>query len=439
MRLKDANGRPIITELGTAIWAEDPDGEIRGGGLVTYCEFDGPNWSLECTDLTGTSIDLPYTDANYWIDIDPAELFRYIWWWIQSQPGGNVGIEVDNFATPVRLGNVMVQRVDFDLEADPSLDPAVAVPVPIPTQPNPFTINSDWVDKGVRVMKAVGWTGSVVRYALESWLIGIRIGERDMRIVNKVIEKIGPPPDPPYPIGRPNTYVGEPPPPPPPPGETGTPAEEVVWEYEAYKLAWYKDHNLAQTIDDLASMTPFDWYLTHEWVDLEEGESRIRHRLRVGYPKIGRRLDDLRFVVGENVRVLPKIERDGTEYANEVLFLGAGEGSAQVVARAFRGGRDTVRKVAVVSDPSVTDQRTAMMGAERQIAKRVILDDIAEIVLEDHPNAPMGSVSLGDEFFLEGETGWIDLGCYVRVVERHLSPESGEAMTLTVIRTDRLI
>lgn len=423
-RLKGPDGKPIIIEYGTALWAEDPDGEIRGGGLVTNCDFDGPTWSIECTGLTGTSIGLPYTAANYWVNVDPLYLFSHIWTWIQSQPGGNLDIDVEPTRSPVRLGDVMVQRVDFDLEEDPTPDPPVGAPLTVP--PNPFADNDAWVDKGVKVMVAVGWTGSVVREALTAWLSGKYLITKQITIKNKVIEKIGPPPNPPGPVGRPVTgYVAP----------AGTGEDPVVWEYEAYKLAWYKDHDLDAVVGELATSTPFDWYLTHQW---DESLEAIRHVIRVGYPRLGRRRDDLRFVVGENIRTTPKIKRDATEYANEVLFLGAGEGSAQVMARAFRPADNRVRKVVVVSDTSVSDQRVANMRAEQELAKRIIVDNISDIVLEDHPNAPMGSVNLGDEILLQGETGWVDFEVWVRVIGRKISPDAGEAMTLTVIRSDRL-
>jgi hypothetical protein len=437
MRLKGADGKPIITEMGTAIWAEDPDGEIRGGGLLTHSSFAGPVWNLECTGLTGTSIDLPYTEANFWIGVDPIDLFRYIWGWIQSQPGGNVGIDVDVAHSPVRLGDTMIQRVDFDLEQGAT---ETIVLTPVPTQPNPYANNAAWIDQGVKVMKAVGWTASVVRDALNAWLAKTNdnpnvppLTAQQRNIKDKVIQKIGWPPNPPPPRtgGPETTYVEQ------VVTTPGTPAP-VVWEYDAYKLAWYKDHNLASVIDDLAAMTPFDWYLESRWTDDGMDEPTIRHNIRVGYPRLGRRRDDLRFVIGENVQQLPSIERDGTAYANEVMLLGAGEGSAQVVARSFRRADGKVRKVAVVSDPGINDLRLAQIRADQELAKRIILDDMTEIVLNDHPHAPAGSVDLGDEILLEGETGWIDLEVWCRVVARRISPDASDAVTLTVIRSDRL-
>ena len=173
--------------------------------------------------------------------------------------------------------------------------------------------------------------------------------------------------------------------------------------------------------------------MTHYWYDEE-----IRHHIRLGYPRIGNRRSDLRFVVGENIKVIPTVERDGTRYANEILFLGAGEGSAQVMARAFRRDDNKVRRVAVVVDPAVQDQVMAQNRANSELAIRYAVEDVTDIVLMDHPHAPMGSVELGDEILLEGETGWADLEMWCRVIGRTLNPDTGNAMVLTVIRSDRL-
>lgn len=440
MRLKGPDGRPLLDEWGCALWAEDPDGEIRGGGLLNHSSFAGPDWAIECIDLSGALMDLPYTESRFWINVDPIDIFREIWRYTQAQEGGNLGISVDGTRSPIRLGGDLVQRVDFDLEPDPS--ETLEEPVPVPTAPSRYATNSDWREAGVKAMAAVGWRESVVNDVLRKWLnkdARIAAGtwpkggmtSRETMIKNKTIDKIGLPPDPPVGTVRstPPSVVGEP----PPMNDESLNAGQAVFEYDAYKLAWYKDHNLDATVAQLASETPFDWHLTHAWHDDE-----IRHHIRVGYPRLGRRRPELRFVIGENIAAIPSIERDGTQYANEVLVLGAGEGSAQVVGRAFRRADGRVRKVAVVSAPWIQDEATANSYARAELQKRVQLDDIKQIVLRDHPHARIGSVDLGDEILIEGETGWADLEVWCRVVGRTISPEVGNSMTLTVIRTDRL-
>lgn len=443
-RLKGSDGRPLFEEWGTAIWAEAPDGEIRGGGVLTHSGFEGPNWQLECTDLTGVTIDLPYTEANWWVNVDPMDVFRYVWRYIQSQPNGNLGITIDPTTSPMRIGTDLVQRVEFDTEVDSSGElPEDQEPVPLPAAPNRYANNAAWVDAAVKHMKANGWTGSVVRDALERWLKKDELTEagkwtpltdKEAKIKKRAIEKVGPPPNPPNGFHRTTTTTvagdgaADATPPPADPA-----AQTPTYQADPFVLAWYQDFDLSNTIDDLATATPFDWHLVHFWQDDE-----IRHHIRLGYPRIGRRRDELRFVVGENIHTLPSVERDGSEYANEVLVLGAGEGSSMIMGRAFRREDGRIRKVATISDPSIRTNEDAIARAQQELAKRFNLENVTSIMLTNHPHAPMGSVDLGDEILVEGDLGWIDLEAWCRVVGRQLNPDSGEAMGLTLIRTDRL-
>ena len=207
-----------------------------------------------------------------------------------------------------------------------------------------------------------------------------------------------------------------------------------VYQHDAYKLNWYDTLDLGAEVANLAGDTPFDWHLTHKWVDNE-----IRHHIRVGYPTLGRRRPELRFVVGENIHTPPEVERDGSEYANEVWVFGAGEGSLQVMGRAFRRDDGRVRKIATVSDPSITTEAAAITRAQQELAKRFNLENISEVILVDHPHARAGEVDLGDEILIEGDIGWIDLSTWCRVIGRTISPDDGDAQVLKVIRSDRIL
>lgn len=457
-RLKAPDGRPLLEEWGTAIWAEDPDGEIRGGGILTHSDFNGPVWGLECTDLSGALVDLPYTEANYYINVDPLDILREIWRYAQAQAGGNLSVEIDPLKSPVLLGGELIQQVDFDTEPDPSTVPVVAqdpleLPQPLPVAPNRFATNGNWRDAAVKHMGANGWNKAKVDDALRKWLNKddlvatnkwTALTEEERKIRDRAVEKMGPPPVPPSGWNPPRVgFVDQNPvtntvpadgTTDAPPNDTTTPEQTISWVYDAYKLNWYTNHNLDGTIEELSAATPFDWLMTHRWNDDE-----IVHRIKLGYPRIGRRREELRFVIGENIKVIPSVTHDGGEYANEVLVLGAGEGSAQLMARAYRRDDNRVRRVAVISAPECQTSEAAQSRANAEIAARYLTDDVTEITLSDHSHAPMGSVDLGDEILIEGETGWIDLEVWCRVVTRTLSPDAGDSMRLTVIRSDRLV
>lgn len=448
-RLKGPDGRPALDEGGTAIWAESPDGEIRGGGLLTHSGFsDGGVWKLECTGLTGTSIELPFDGANWFVNVDPMDLFRFIWTHIQSARNHNLGITIDPTTSPVRLGTDLVQYVEFDTEEDVSED---LEPEPVPAAPPRYATNTLWREAAVKAMKANGWKPDVVDDALKKWLNKDSLvasgdwkplTEKERKIRDRAIDKIGWPPNPPNPGRAKNTLVVNVRPQMTPP-EGGTIVDDPVptdtdtagatYQHDAYKLNWYDTLDLSAEIDNLAASTPFDWHLASRW----EGDE-IRHHIRLGHPRLGRRRDDLRFVVGENIHQIPEVERDGTEYANEVWVFGAGEGSLMIRGMAFRRDDGRVRKVVTISDPAITTTAAANERAQQELAKRYHIDNVAEVVVADHPHAPMGSVDLGDEIFVEGEMGWVDFAAWCRVVGRSFRPDESNAQILTLLRSDRI-
>lgn len=444
-RLKGPDGKPILIEGGTAIWAEDPDGEIRGGGLLIHSDFNADgDWAIECEDLTSTSIELPYDSAAWFVNVDPTDLFRHIWQHIQGHPNHNLGISIDPTTTPVRLGTDLVQYQEFDLEPDVSDD---LEPAPVAVAPPRYSTNTLWREAAVKAMKANGWNADVVDAALKKWLNKdslieskkwTPLTEKERQIRDKAIDKVGWPPNPPNP-GRNTINVVNirPQMNPPTGGSIIEPDPDTVTgitlQYDAYKLNWYETLDLGAELDNLASDTPFDWHLTHHWAGDE-----IAHHIRIGYPRLGRRRDDLRFVVGENIHQAPSVERDGSQYATEVLVFGAGEGSSAVIGRAFRPNDGRVRKVAVVSAPWIRHDFTARAHAELELAKRFNVENMTEVIVENHPHAPMGSVDLGDEIYVEGDIGWVEVDAWYRVVGRTMSPDDGDRQTLSLLRSDRV-
>ena len=317
------DGRLLLEEWGSAIFAEE-SGNIHGGGIVTHSGFDRADWSIECTGLTGYAKDLPYASATFFVEEDPLNIFRHIWNHIQAQPGGNVGLEVDNLYTGLQIGTVL-EQVEFDTQSGP-----------------------------------------------------------------------------------------------------------ISFEAGPYKLAWYQDHDLDEKLGGLAADIGFDWHEEHYW----DGDT-LRHRLRLGYPIIGVRRTDLRFVIGENVAVVPSVDRDGDEYADEIWTLGSGEGSAMMRGIARRDIAK-LRRVAVIADPSIRTQSGVNARSDRELQWRNNLDNITELVVRDHPHADIGSISVGDEIQIQGATGWVDLDAWYRVIGRKIAPYSPEKQVLTVTRSDRI-
>jgi hypothetical protein len=76
--------------------------------------------------------------------------------------------------------------------------------------------------------------------------------------------------------------------------------------------------------------------------------------------------------------------------------------------------------------------------ARTELKWRQNLESFSSVVVRDHKHAPIGAVSVGDEIYVEGDAGWIELGGWHRVLTRTIRPDSAGAMELGIARTDRL-
>ena len=88
---------------GTAIYAENPNGDLYGGILVDST-FDGPRWVLDCAGFSYYPKDQPWVWEDSWTEVDPLEVHRVIWDRFQELPSGDLGVEVDVVSSPVRIG-----------------------------------------------------------------------------------------------------------------------------------------------------------------------------------------------------------------------------------------------------------------------------------------------------------------------------------------------
>lgn len=206
---------------------------------------------------------------------------------------------------------------------------------------------------------------------------------------------------------------------------------DATYQAGPYKLAEYQDTDLSSNISDLASTTPFDYHERHYW----DGDT-LRHHLDIGYPSLGRTRNDLRFMLGENVRVAPKIDRTGDDYATDVLVLGAGNGSTMKRAKVNRQRRG-LRRVAVVTDSSLNTAAQCTTRAQAELNWRKVIEEYDTFDVSDHPNAPLGSVTPGDVITIGGRLDWETFETQVRVTQIVTKPESG-VQTFTVVRTDKI-
>lgn len=212
-------------------------------------------------------------------------------------------------------------------------------------------------------------------------------------------------------------------------------AAEKDSEVKPLVLSWETTHDLADVVDDLAMWSPFDYYEHHEFI----GETdEIAHHLHVGSPTVGNKLTDLRFMVGENVTEVPDVLDDGAEYASEVLILGAGEGSKMLRSSISRQGETRLRRPVVVSDRGLRSQSSVNQRANVELVHRKGLPEVEQIVLSEHPNAPLWSVWPGDQILVQtGPWGWQgDLSYWAKVIEITTRPQEPTSRTLRLQRVE---
>ncbi len=205
---------------------------------------------------------------------------------------------------------------------------------------------------------------------------------------------------------------------------TTSDGEDVSFVSGPFRLAWWSTDDLGKVFNDLASSTPFEYMERSAW----DGE-KVTHRLQLGYPTIGARKPDLRFEVGVNVVAAPVA--DETEYASEVLLMGAGDGSARVKSDRLSVDTGRLRRVHVATDKALRSKTAANAAARPLLARFTPAESIESLEVIDHPSAPFGSFKQGDVIFVQGDAGWTDLDVWVRIHELTMNCETG-GMSLKV-------
>jgi len=199
-------------------------------------------------------------------------------------------------------------------------------------------------------------------------------------------------------------------------------------EDEYYSLAWFNPVDLGSEIDTLAKEGPFEYHELHYW---NSTRTRVLHRLELGAPRLGGMRTDLRFVLGENIHVPPRVTFGGG-YANEVTVIGAGQGRAMVRAVAsVPDGR--LRRAITITDKRIQTNAAAGNRARRELDARQKFQDVKTVVIEDTPGTPVGSWLVGDTIRLQAEESWTDLDMWVRVVGITTSPFENRDAVCAVI------
>ncbi|WP_431889483.1 hypothetical protein [Nocardiopsis alba] len=202
----------------------------------------------------------------------------------------------------------------------------------------------------------------------------------------------------------------------------------VYWQKS---LPWYEDIEVGAKVDEIAQQARIDYREQWSWGPDRES---VNLRLRLGYPRLGRRASDLRFVEGENIAEVVTLQRSGDDFANVVSAYGSGEGSKQKRATVTRrDGR--LRRVAIVDAADVANDAALRAIAGDELGRTRQITDITGFTVMDHPNAPLGSFAPGDDVLVETVIGWQPTRMWVRILSYSYSPD-GDTVTVSCTRSD---
>jgi hypothetical protein len=212
--------------------------------------------------------------------------------------------------------------------------------------------------------------------------------------------------------------------------KVGTPAEP-------FKLDWWEAPNLGEAANTLSQADDgFDYTDAVSWTGSIDDPGVPLRRIRLGYPRLGRRRTDISFRTGVNVIAAPAVTYDADNYAQVLIGLGAGEGSARIRSTlAIRN--DFPRLEHVEQQPSFkgTDQLASFLRTEA--VARTQLASLPALTAVDHPSARVGSFDVGDDVLVEVHDEWTDLELWCRIVSYSVSTgEEGETIELDLARAD---
>lgn len=202
----------------------------------------------------------------------------------------------------------------------------------------------------------------------------------------------------------------------------------VFWQY---RLDWWEDVEVGAKVDEICQQAKIEYREVWSWGPDRES---VNLRLQLGYPRLGRRAADLRFVEGENISELVTLQRSGDDFANVVAAYGAGEGSKQKRQTAsHRDGR--LRRVSIVDAEDVRSDASLRTIATDALARARQIIDISSFTVRDHPNAELGSFGVGDDVLVETVIGWQPTRLWVRILSYSYSPD-GDTVSVSCTRSD---
>lgn len=407
---EDADAVANIDAWSTWVHCEE-GGVIRASGILQPIAVQDSDLVVEAVGVMGYPVGQPFTGEYSKILIDPADVVRFLWLdHLQGFVDGFLHVTLDDTHTPARLGDDEIVTAKLNSDGTPQYVDATIYD---------GTTDRIYVDQASFPIHA--WD------QLTEW--GYQTFEDTSK--NNAIVRLVYPPDYawatvqlPAQIEESTTDNGD-----------GTTTVTDKWQVPAfdftpqkpYELSWWNEVDVGNEIANLAKQTPFDLSESAAWTADRLG---VDHHINIGYPRLGARRPDLRFVEDENILAAVLLREQPDFYASQVLIRGAGEGRDAIRAEAGVPSSRRVRRYKSLADKTIVDQGRAQAVANDEYNRRLALLTITEITVDaTHDNAPMGSFQEGDDIYIQANIPYFgDVGLWHRITSYTWHPDVDEVV-----------
>jgi hypothetical protein len=381
--LLGADGNPIFRIWQTATYLEEND-EIKFGGILTSVSGNGPLLQLGFTGFAGYANGIIYEGPVYKkTAVDALDVVRDLWDWVQDQPGGNIGLVLDSTKANSLLGAY----------SQPGASTTMTRATPAGTTSLPVKSNANFQAQ-MKISIAGGAAHTVKSISGTNVIVITTPTANPHRADDTVVQVVAPTP---------------------------------------FEIDWWNSTDIGGEIANIATEAIFDWYERHTWQD-PAVKAVVKHALHFGVPRVGSHRQDLRFAEGENIITPATVNYDGSTFANNVIGLGAGQGSAQI--RASVGITDQrLRRVTTYTDQTVTNKARMQSKAQKVLNSVEPTEAVSQIQIINHPNAPFGHFGPGDDIPVLLASSWHSGTVWSRITQMQQDPTTN-VMTLTLARSD---
>jgi len=375
-----------LRELGITAWATwihvEQGGQLLASLIWQPTKIDGEDYTVTAMGFSGYAQGMPYFSEDKFVVTDACDVMRRIWGHLQTFPDARLGVRLSNTMSGLKLG--IPSRQELTDEG--------------------FLV---WVEPGTEEKAPTRELGEDEDVVITGYQYDTSFVPADLMVT--------------YNDGA--IYRFKP----------------KIVEAVPYTLSWYSDTDCGQEFDNLARTARVEYRETVRWAT--EGDIAIipktERMIELAYPRMGRKRFDLRCAQDENMlAAIPLEESAGPAgYASQVMTRGVGDGREAV--RGYAGAADPkrVRRVAIVSDSTIITTAGATAYSQDELLRRRAAITVGQAIIMDwHPNAPLGSYMVGDEFLI---TGFVPWGGYIEFWHRIIAYTWEPAKNLVTLTTRR--